>query len=71
MSENTAELAAGKEHVLSEIKTLLRILNTWGNTLVPSLNGEQISAQERLHHFVSEAQTRFGMSVEEIELAIS
>jgi hypothetical protein len=59
-----------KEHVLSEIKTLLRILNTWGNTLVPSLDGKEVTAKERLNHFVNRAQ-ELGMTIDEIEDAIA
>lgn len=59
-----------KENTLSEIKTLLRILNTWGNTLVPDLNGEQVSARERLTYFVNKAQNEYGMTLEEIQAAI-
>ena len=60
-----------KEYVLSEIKTLLRILNTWGNTLVPSLEGKEVTAKERLNHFVDRAQKEFGMTIDEIETAIA
>lgn len=60
-----------KENILSEIKTLLRILNTWGNTLVPSLNGQETTAKERLAHFIVRAHDEFGMSLEEIEAAIA
>lgn len=59
-----------KQNTLSEIKTLVRILNTWGNTLVPSLEGNEVTAQERLSYFVGVAQEEFGMSMDEIEAAI-
>lgn len=59
------------ESVLSEIKTNLRVLKTWGNILVPSLNGKETTAQERLRHFVDIAQTELGFSMEEIEQAIA
>jgi len=60
-----------KEQVLSEIKTLLRILNSWGNAIAPSLNGKEVTCQQRLVHFVDIARNEFGMSVEDIEAAIS
>ncbi len=59
-----------KEHTLSEIKTLVRILGTWGDALVPSLNGKEVTASERLRHFVIEANQKFGMTLEEIQEAI-
>jgi hypothetical protein len=59
------------ESVLSEIKTNLRVLKTWGNVLVPSLDGIPTTAQERLRHFVDIAQTELGMTMEEIEQAIA
>ncbi|TEA78672.1 hypothetical protein [Allopusillimonas ginsengisoli] len=60
-----------KQNVLSEIKTLVRILNTWGNALVPELDGKQVTAQERLSHFVRVAQDEFGMTLDEIDAAIA
>lgn len=60
-----------QEIVLSEIKTLLRILNTWGNALVPNLGEKEVTAQERLAHFIKRAQNEFGMSLDEIEAAIN
>lgn len=60
-----------KESVLSEIKTLMRILNTWGNALVPNLNGKETTAQERLRHFVKIATSDRGMTLEEIQAAIT
>lgn len=60
-----------KEHCLSEIKTLLRILNTWGNAFVPDLEGKSVRAQERLTHFVELVQKDYGMTLEEIETAIA
>jgi hypothetical protein len=60
-----------KEQALSEIKTLIKILNTWGNTIVPSLNGKETTAHERLFHFVNIAQEKFGMTMKEIGEAIS
>ena len=59
-----------KQYVLSEIKTNLRILNTWGNVLVPNLDGKETYALDRLTHFVDKARADFGMTVEEIEIAI-
>lgn len=56
---------------LSEIKTLLRILNTHGNVLVPSLNGKQVTAQERLEHFVNKAIEEDSLTMEEIERKIA
>jgi len=63
-------IAGSKEMVLSEIKTLVRVLNTWGDVLVPSLEGKEVSAKERLRHFVQRAQEEFNMTIEEIEVAI-
>lgn len=60
-----------KQNILSEIKTLCRILITWGNTLVPNLDGKEVFAQERLAHFVERAQNEFKMSIEEIESVIN
>lgn len=60
-----------KENILSEIKTLVRILNTYGDALVPSLNGKQTTAKERLQHFVTQAHIKCGMSMEDIEAAIA
>ena len=60
-----------QQNILSEIKTLVRILNTWGNTLVPDLDGKQVTAHERLTHFVNVAQNEFGMTMDEIESAIA
>lgn len=56
---------------LSEIKTLLRILNTYGNTIVPSINGKQVNAQERLEYFVNKAIEEDGLNMEEIERLIA
>lgn len=60
-----------KESVLSEIKTNLRVLKTWGNILVPNLNGKETTAHERLCHFVDIAKTELGMTMEEIDQAIA
>lgn len=60
-----------RDYILSEIKTNARILNTWGNTIVPALNGKETTAMERLTHFVERAKTELGMSVEEIDAAIA
>ena len=59
-----------QEMVLNEIKTCFRILNTWGNVLVPNLDGKEVTAQKRLGHFIQRAQKEFGMSIDEIEAAI-
>jgi hypothetical protein len=60
-----------QQSVLSEIKTTLRILNTFGNTLVPSLDGKDTTAHQRMCHFIDIAKTEFGMTLEEIEEAIA
>ncbi len=60
-----------KENILSEIKTLVRILNTYGNALVPSLNGKETTAKERLQHFVIQANEKYGMSMDDIQAAIA
>lgn len=59
-----------REYVLTEIKTVLGILNTWGNVLVPSLDGKDTTAHQRLQHFIKRAQTEFEMTLDEIEAAV-
>ena len=58
-----------KENILSEIKTLVRILNTYGNALVPSLNGKETRAKERLQHVVIQANEKYGMSMGTLGMA--
>ena len=42
-----------KEHCLREVRKLIEIMNTWGNPLVPTLEGQsETTAQERLFHFL-------------------
>ena len=61
-----------KEYVLSQIKTVFRILNTYGNCLVPSLPGkEETYAKDRLTFFVEKAQEEYKMSLDEIDIAIA
>jgi hypothetical protein len=60
-----------KDRALSEIKTLVRILNTWGNAIVPSLDGRETTALERLNHFTQLAMTEHGMTMDDIEDAIA
>lgn len=59
-----------QQYVLSEIRTCLRILNTHGNTLVPSLGGRDTTAHQRMCHFIDVAKEEFGMTLEEIEQSI-
>jgi hypothetical protein len=59
-----------RDYVLSEIKTNVRILSTWGDAIAPSLEGKEVTVSERLDHFVKRAQTEFGMSIDEIDNAI-
>lgn len=65
------EPADQKVHVLNEIKTLVRTFHTWGNILVPSLDGKEVTCRQRLSHFIDRAQNEFGMSLDEIKEAIT
>ncbi len=55
-----------KDNALREIRKLLHILNTWGNVLVPSLNGKDTSAEERLNFMVYKL-TATGLSYDDID----
>ena len=70
MNEPEVKPMSEKEIVLSEVKTLVRILNRYGNALVPSLNGKETFAIDRLKHFVGRAESEFGMSMDDVQKAI-
>lgn len=60
-----------KAYILSEIKTLIGILNTWGNIFVPNVEGKEARAYDRLVYFCDKAQREYGMTIEEIGEAIA
>jgi len=59
-----------KENALREIRKLVDILTSWGNVLVPSLEGKETTARERLIHFIEKLKAD-GMSEEDIDREIS
>lgn len=59
-----------QNHVLSEIKTCMKLINALGgNCIGPSLNGQEMTLTDRLSHFLKRATSEFGMSLEEINEA--
>jgi hypothetical protein len=60
-----------KNEALREVRKLVDIVKTYGNTLVPALPGEkETSAQERLKHFTNYLINEEGMTIKEIEAEI-
>jgi hypothetical protein len=60
-----------KDHILREIRKLINILQTWGNVLVPTIEGQkETTAQERLVWVIGRAKADYGMTVEDIEVGI-
>lgn len=60
-----------RDLILSEVKTLVGVLSKWGNVLVPAIDDKETTAHQRLQHFVELAQSELGMSLDEIDEAIS
>lgn len=59
-----------KINALREVRKLISILNTYGNCLVPSLNGKDTTAQQRLNFFV-EKLLATGLTIDDIELQMA
>jgi hypothetical protein len=60
-----------KEAALREIRKLIDILKTWGNTLVPNLPGQEATtAQQKLQHTVNYLIQEEGLTLEGIEAEI-
>lgn len=59
-----------KDNALREVRKLINILNTWGDTLVPSLDDKPTTASERLNHFAQKLIDT-GMTMDDIDLEMS
>lgn len=57
-----------QEALFAEVRTLLNTLQTWGNILVPPIEGQtETTAQEKLQYVVDKLQTEHKFTMEEIE----
>jgi hypothetical protein len=62
---NETKLDHETETQLLEVRKLLNILQTWGNILVPSIEGKETYASERLQYVVDKLLAK-GMTMDEI-----